>query len=462
MAELRRLACQGGLTMALRQLLGMGVSFVGLIALARLIGPQTYGVFVSAFALHSFLVMFFQWGTDVFLVRRPEDPDAVHVAQALALALVLGGAGMGLAWPVGKAAEAWIGAPGIAQAVTTLFCGMPLQLAALVPSAVLQRRMAYRAVAVAEMAGQVALYGIAVAAAWAGWGLTAPLAGWWAQQMVMAALLFGQARLPFTLTWRRELLRELLGYGLGFSASLWIWHLRSLVNPLVVARLLGPEAAAGVAVAVRLVDGLSFMRIVLWRVALPALGRIQADRGRLARAVAEGTRLQVLAVGPLLVVFSAAAPWLVPLAFGRDWTPAAAVFPFLALASLVNTVFSLSSAALAVVGANAPVARFHALHVAILAAAALVLVPRFGLTGYGLAEAAALISYPALYRSATLRLGGLGLGAGVAWAAGFALALFAGSLGPLAWAGPAVVAVLPETRRTLATWWEQWRALRDG
>ena len=77
------------------------------------------------------------------------------------------------------------------------------------------------------------------------------------------------------------LLSELLSYGLGYSAAGWVWQLRTLSNPLIVARVLGPEAAASVAVASRLVEALSFMRLVLWRVAMPALGRMQEDRARL-------------------------------------------------------------------------------------------------------------------------------------------------------------------------------------
>jgi PST family polysaccharide transporter len=462
MAGLRTLAWQGGIAMTVRQVVGMAISFGGLVALARLIGPQAYGVYVSALALHTFLVMFFQWGTDIFLVRRRDDPTAEHVDQALTLSLALGAIGVVLAWPAGAVAERWIGSPGVALAVAALFSGMPLQLASMVPSAVLQRRMAYRRIAWAELAGHVALYGVAVAAALAGLGLTAPLMGWWAQQIVHAVILFPAAGLHPRLVWRPALIREVLSYGLGYSASIWAWQLRTLVNPLIVARLLGPEAAANVAVAVRMVDSLSFMRVVLMRVALPALGRLQADRERLARAVGEGMRFQVLAVAPLIAVFSLLAPWLVPFAFGKAWIPVVTVFPWLAAASLASCLFSLQSSALSVLGHNRLVATFHLVHVTMLVTATALLVPRHGLVGYGLAETAAIASYLLLRRMAQRELGPIAIGLPAAWAAGFALPLFADSIGPLAVAGPLAVLLLPATWRTLAGWWTQVKEASHG
>lgn len=462
MARLRMLAWQGGVTMAVRQILGMVISFVGLVAVARMIGPQAYGIYVSALALHTFLVLFFQWGTDVFLLRHPSPPQDDHVAQALALALVLGGIGAMLGWPVGRLAERWIGSPGVALAVATLFAGMPLQLAALVPSALLQRRMAYRPVAWAELSGQAALYGVAVTAAAAGWGLRAPLAGWWAQLIVQTAALFALAGWRPRLIWRRALLSQLLSYGMGYSAAIWVWQLRTLVNPLIVARVLGPEAAAGVAVAVRLVDSLSFMRMVLWRVAMPALGRLQGDRPRLAAAVAEGSSLLILAVAPVLAAFAAILPWLVPLAFGRGWSTAAVVFPFLALGALGNGLFSLQSSALLVLGRNLDVAAFHAVHVALLAGVAALLVPRLGVLGFGLAETAALASYPLLQWMARRALGPVDIALPLSWAAGFGLALFGHALGPAVMAGPLAALALPASRRAVLAWWAQLKEATHG
>jgi PST family polysaccharide transporter len=455
MADLRRLAWRGGIAMGVRQLVGMAVSFAGTIALARLIGPKAFGTWVAALAVQTWLGLVCQWGVDVWLMRKPEDPTAAEVDQAITLTLATGAVVAALAVPAGWLAAVWTGIPEAGTAVTILLAGMPLVLAPQVPLALLQRRMAYGPVAWAELGGHAVLYAVAVGAAWAGAGLAAPLAGWWAQQLCVAVLAFSFGRVRPRLVWRPEVLRAMLGYGLGYSASVWVWQLRLLVNPLIVARVLGPEAAGAVSVAIRLAEGLSFMRLVIWRVALSAMGRLQASPTRLAAAVAEGMALEALAIGPPMAVFALLAPTLVPLAFGAAWAPVADLFPFLGVAYLVNGVFSQQSSALYALGRNIEVTVFHAAHVAMLVTAVTLLLPRFGLLGYGVAEVAALAAFRILHGAALRALGPIPVALVLAWTAGFAMALFVRPLGPAAWLGPLAVAAMPATWRTLAGWWRQ-------
>lgn len=448
MAALRTLTVRGSFHMALRQVAGMAISLFGLLALARLIGPAAYGTYAAAFAIYTYCHLLSVWGIDVYLVRKKDELTPEDQHQALTL-LVLGGiiaaaAALVLSGPL----EQWVGVPGLRMALVALFCGLPVQLLAVVPTATIERTMNYRRVAWIELSGQAALYIVAVALAAAGWGLAAPLAGWWAQQVLVVVLLYRISGYRPRPIWRPALVRAIVGYGIGFASSVWVWQLRLLVNPLVVAKTLGPEAAATVAIAIRLVEALSFMRNVIWRVSIAAMGRIQTDRGRIAAAVADGMRIQVLAVGLAMVSFSLIAAWLIPLAFGRDWSAVATIFPFVAAGYLVNAVFSLHSSALYVLGRNWDVTLFHLVHVALFAGAAILLVPRIGLLGYGWAELAALAGYVVIHVLANRALGALEVGLCLAWALGLALPLFAPILGLWVWLGPALVLALPDTWKT--------------
>lgn len=446
-ADLRRRVLQGGAYMAARQVLGMAISMGGLLLVARLIGAQAYGTYATAFGILMYASMLGQSGLDVFLIRKAEPPERADLDQAFTLLLGLGLTGAALAWPIALAARDWVGIDHLDRALMILLAGLPLNLTMLAPMAALQRAMNFRAVAGMELTGQIVLYGTAIPLALMGWGLDAPLAGWWMQQAVMALGFFILARYRPRLRFEPSRLRDMVGYGLGYAASTWIWQARLLINPLIIAKLLGAEAAANVAVAIRFVEGLSFMRNVVWRVSLPALGRLQDDHPRMARAVEQGMGLQVLAIGPAMLAFSVAAIWLVPMAFGREWTPILEIFPYLALAYLANGLFSLDSSALYVIRRTGDVALFHALHVVILFGATIWAVPRFGLMGYGLAEIAALSSYGLLHLLLTRAIGPVALGLSLTWTAGFGLALFAPLWGEWAWGGLALVAVLPGTWR---------------
>jgi O-antigen/teichoic acid export membrane protein len=189
----------------------------------------------------------------------------------------------------------------------------------------------------------------------------------------------------------------MLSYGLGYSSSIWVWQLRTLVNPILVGRLAGVEAVGYVGLAIRLCEVLSFVRSAAWRIAMAALAKLRGDIGRLRRSVSEGMRLQVLAVGIPLAGFAIIAPHVVPRFFGPRWEPAMRVYPFIALSYLVNSVFNLHSSVLYLLQRSWDVTVFHVLHVVLFAGAASLFVARMGLVGYGWAEVAALSSYVVLH-----------------------------------------------------------------
>jgi len=241
----------------------------------------------------------------------------------------------------------------------------------------------------------------------------------------------------------------MLGYGLGYSSSIWVWNLRALVNPLVVGRYAGADAVGYVALTIRIVEQLSFVKEVSWRLSIAALARVQDDRTRLVRAVTEGMSLQAMAVGPLLLAFGSIAPWIVPLMFGSRWLPVLEVYPFIALSYLSNAMFNLQASALYVLRRNWQVTVFSLVHIVLFAGSALLLVSHLGLRGYGWAEVVALPSYLVLHTWFVAYTGSPKYARAGAWFMAFAVPLFAWQLGTWAWTITMVPLIFPATRREL-------------
>ena len=130
---------------------------------------------------------------------------------------------------------------------------------------------------------------------------------------------------------------------------------------------------------------------------MPALARVQHDAARLALAVRDGLRLQLLLVGPALLALALVgvpvATWL----FGPRWAALQDVMALLAAGTLCNAVFNLHSSALYAQGYPGRVWIFHVVHVAMFAGAAALLVPDVGIRGYGLAEVVAFPSYAVVW-----------------------------------------------------------------
>ncbi len=450
--SLRATVLRGGTYLAVRQVATLGIHLVGVLLLTRIIGPRAYGLYAAAFGIHTYLYYITQCGLGVYLIRREDDAGVADYHQAFTLFLLLGIGGALAAELAVPLIHWWTRLDGLTPLARTMFVALPIQLTALTASAKLERALDYRRVAMSELLGYVAFYGVALPLAVAGRGPWAPVAGFWAQQLVLAALYFGNARYRPRFVWDRARIRPMLRYGVGYSGATWVWQLRDLVNALVVGRYAGAAAVGYVAFTVRLVDGLSFTKTAAWRLSLAVLARLQHDQRRLTGALSEGMQLQVLAGGPMLVAFGFVAPFAVGRFFGGRWVPVLGIYPYIALAYLTNALFNLHSSALYVVRRTWDVAAFHTAHVALFAGGALLLVPRFGMAGYGWAEMVALGSYAVVHARVARNIGTPSYG--VAWPLWLAWAtlLFWRELGWWCLVGPLTAAVWPGAVRQLRTY----------
>jgi O-antigen/teichoic acid export membrane protein len=458
--SLRQAVFRGGGHLALRQVGGMVLSVSAVLLLTRLLGPATYGIYAAALTLQLFAAILAGWGVGTYLVRHEEADEPLrydHASTFLSVAGVGVVAALALALPVFERISRL---EGLTPAALALFAVLPLQLLTAVPQAKVERALAFHMVARVELAGQTTFLVTAVLLALGGAGVWAPVAGLWLQHTVHALGYFAAAEYRPSWRWSSAANRAMFRFGAGYSASLWAWQARRLVNPLVVGRYLGSEAVAWVAVATQIVTQLSTLSAVAWRLSMPVLARVQHDAARTGRTLTEGMQLQALVVGPPLVAFGWLGGWLVPALFGAAWAPLMGIYSAVAIGFLTNALFQLHSAALYVRMRNAQMACFHVTHVALLGAAAAVLVPRIGLIGYAWAEIAALLSYGVLHALTRREVTQLSYAtAATLWLA-FAVALaLPGS--PIAGAALlGLVVAMPSTRGLLAGVWQQSRQVR--
>jgi PST family polysaccharide transporter len=331
----------------------------------------------------------------------------------------------------------------VARLIVFLAVGIPFNLLAVPAIVKLDRDLNFKQVAINELAGQASMYAVAIPLAFAGGGAWAPASGFLTQQLVLMVLSHWSAGYRPSLHWEPTLILQMLKYGLAYSSSVWVWQLRGLVNPLVVGRFAGAEAVGYVAVSIRFVEVLSFAKSATWRIAMATLAKICGDRSRLRKSVTEGMRLQALAVGFPLAVFALAGPFLIPLGLGHNWTPALAVFPFIALSYLSNAMFNLHSSVLYLLGKNSQVTVFHTVHIILFAGSAVLLLPHLGFLGYGWAEVVALLSYPVIHAYLARQVDSPSYGVAAIWFAATAGVLALGSIGPPLLYGGFVVLLLP-------------------
>ncbi len=391
---------QGGIYLTLRQLVGVALSLVSVLVIARVLGPEHYGIVAIASSFLYFTFWTAKLGLDIYLVRQPDLPED-GPEQILAFYNTVGVTLCVLLWFAIPTIGLWTGQSVVSQILRWLVPVVWLEMVSSVPIAMLERELRFAQVGLIETLAQAANYLLAVPLVLLHWGYWGPIAGLGLQFTVLALLGMYYYRTPWHWRWRWQFLRAALGYGLVYSGTNWIWALKSLTVPLFVSRLAGLGAVGIISIAIRFADQLGMLRLVAFRLSFSALAKLNGNPDLTRHAISRGIVYQGLLVGPLYAVFSCCAALVIPILFGGNWLPSIQVFPCIALATLINTVFNLHSSALYVAGHNRDVAKFHIWHIGLLWLACWLLIPVMGLWGYPAAEIVALLSYVSIHCSLT-------------------------------------------------------------
>ena len=309
------------------------------LVLARVLGPETYGVISAATVYVTFTTLLLDQGLAAALVQRPHPgprlAGAVASANLLA-ALLLGGATAALSPHV----AAFFSAPALRPLLVVLGLGLVLKGLAITPRAMLQRELRFRAIGIADIVGGAAGAVAGIAAVLLGAGI------WSMAWMVLTT----DAIVGVALAWtggrgaRPNLhlgeLREILPFSLRIFGSNALAFLSRNADNILVGRFLGVGALSIYSMSYRvLVVPVQMIGQTVNRVAFPLFARLQDRLDLVAAGLLRA--MDVLAIAAIIpmVLVSAAAPELIHLVLGPQWSAAAPVLTVLAIAGARETVF---------------------------------------------------------------------------------------------------------------------------
>ncbi len=438
---------QGGTLLFGRQVISIVLKFIGVLLISRFLGPDGYGSYVAAYGIYQYALSLGQVGLGVCLLRhqgelsREDYGTSYTILAAMAVLLMVG-----IETTTGLLAG-FVNVEGFGPVLRVFILAIPLQVLSLPGSVRLERALNFRSVVAVDIASQLIYYAIAVPLVLGGRGPIALAFAFVAQQAASFILFHTLSKTWPIFRFRPEIARHLLGYSLTFSLQNWIWQARNLVNPLIVGPALGASAVGLVGMTMGILEMLSFLKYIAWRLSVSVLRRVVDDRPRFLRAITQGVELQTLAIGTIVLGFGWFGQWIIPLVFGTRWLPVLSLYPYVALSYFSIAPFSIHVAALSVLDRNMPLAVYHTLHVAILATVAAIAVPLLGLRGYGLAEVATLPAYLLLHIQLVRAVGSPNYGLTALWWAGVATGLFWRDLGWWAIAVPFATLSVPASRR---------------
>ncbi len=446
--QIRRAALRGGAFLAGRQVISILLKFIGVMLITRVLGPANYGAYVSGVNIYQYAAAIGYAGVGVYLLRHEGVLPELSYGTAYSILMMTGLPLVAIIELATGGLAAWTGVAGFEPVMRIIILGLPFQLLSMPASVRLERRLDYRSVAMVEIIGQIAFYLLGVPLVMLKFGPKALATAWVLQQIVTCLAAHLAARTLPHFSFDRGTGRAIVHYATEFSVANWIWQARILVNPLIVGPALGAQAVGIVGMTIGLLEMLSIIKTIAWRLSVAILTKFRSDIDKLRSAVTEGMELNVLAVGAILLGFGWTGHFIVPRLFGERWIGVMDIYPYVALSYLTMAAFNLHSATLSVINRNRGLAVYHMISVAIFSAVAYFTVSRFGILGYGYAEVATVPAYIAIHivlaraiGSPNYRLAGL-------WWCGATIGLF-WQLGLWTVAAPFLALAMPISARKL-------------
>ena len=395
---------KGGISLSIRQLLVTVLSLVNVLVIARILGPERYGIVTIILGIFYFFTPTLKLGLHVYLVRKPNLLKN-DLEQVIAFYNTAGVAVIGLLWSVAPFIGWWTGKSEVTQGLRLVLPALLLDQVSRISITMLERELRFAQVGIIEALAQIANYLLSVILVLSGWGYWGPIVGTVARYVVQASLAYFFYPVPWHWRWNWQYLKPALYYGLSYSSSDWLLNLKNLRAPLLVSRLVGVEVVGLISIAIRLADQLAILRMVARRMSISVMSKLIDNPKQTRNAISQGMAYQALLIGFVCAIFSCISAWIIPIMFSEKWLISAKVFPFIALGTMIGGIFDLHASTLYATGHNYDVARRNLYFVVILWLATSLLMPFLGIWGYGLAEIIALPSYYWIHISVTKLFG---------------------------------------------------------
>jgi len=388
MAGLRARTLRGFMLLAAQRVVGLLISVVGGIMLARLLMPEVFGVYaIIGFAV-GLGVTFGDLGLGSALVQRRDlDPAAslgVAFTAHIVLALGMGAAIVGLA----PALVDWLGlAPDAVEPLRCLALLVPLSAFRMPAVVLLERNLDYLSLTVADTLDTVLFHAVTIVAALAGMGVWSFVLGAVLARLSGLTVIWRSSRWRPVLRWRWADLAPVLRFGTAFQGAALLTLVRDAVVPTYVAALSGVSAVGFLNWAA----ALAFLPLqvvsIAGKVLFPTLSQLRDDPPRFAVATERALNRVALILYPAALLLLTGAPPIVRLVFGDPWVPAVPALRLFCLTAIIGGTSNILIHALYCLGRADFVFRLNLLWTVLLWGLALLLVPWLGFVGFAAASA---------------------------------------------------------------------------
>ncbi|MGH3935406.1 MAG: oligosaccharide flippase family protein [Pseudonocardiaceae bacterium] len=328
---------------------GQSASLVIGVALAALIGPESYGIVVMALAyIQAFEVLQRQGIVDALIQRRDLNHEHASTAFWLVLAVSL------LMTVVSAALAGWwsgvVDLPLLQPVIIALSGMLPLMALIVVQEALLSRRMEFKKLTLRTSVGVLVGGAAAVTVAVVEPSVWALVVYQLTSNLVSVLFLWGSSSWRPRLSFSFAALRDLLGFSNGSFLTQLALFANNSGDALIIGLFFGPTTVGVYRLAGRLVDAfIGFAIVPLNALVLPELSPFQHRPDLFRERLRRLNRLRGLVALPLLGVAVAAADPVIRV-LGPAWSNAVLPLRLLCIIAAIHVVVGLVNMMLEALG----------------------------------------------------------------------------------------------------------------
>jgi len=314
------------------------ISMGATIFLARILGPNDFGLFALAFVAIDAFGLFKSIGFDAALVQRKDNFEkAANTAfivvpilgSIIYLILAL------LAPLIGKFLNSY-DVVGIIRALGIIFI---LSCLGKVPSAIMEKNMQFKLVSIIEIYTTIIYALSSIIFALLEFGVWSLVIGHILRVLSQNVLFMIFSKWRPKIEFDKKIALEMFHYGKFIFLTSAFWFVRLNLDNILVGKLLGVVSLGIYAIAFNIANfGSSYFSDKVARVIFPAFTKVQNDKYDLKLAFLKTTKYASMVAFPFCVVLFFFGGDIVKVVYGNKWLAVIPVLQVLSFAGLFNTL----------------------------------------------------------------------------------------------------------------------------
>ncbi|MEA5598362.1 MOP flippase family protein [Rivularia sp. UHCC 0363] len=340
--SLKQKAIKGVIWSAVESWGQQAISFGIFFLLARLLGPESFGLVALASVFLAFVQVFLDQGLSQAIVQRHELEEE-HLDTAfwtnISISVLLTTLSIACASFVAN----FYNEPQLTPIIRWLSLGFVFGSLSSVQNAILQRKFAFKALAIRSVVAILIGGLVGVTMAFMGFGVWSIVGKELANRLAQVLVLWWVSdwRPGFKISKRH--FKELFSFGINVLGIQLLHFFNSRSDDFLIGYFLGSVALGYYTIAYRLLIIMTqLLGSVTSKVSMPTFSRLQQDLPKLRYAFYTATRFTSLASFPAFLGMSALAPELVRVLFGERWLPSIQVMQILAFIGILQSVYSFN------------------------------------------------------------------------------------------------------------------------